>query len=129
MSAIRKIRVLIVEDSMVNQKLLVGLLAEDPDFEVIGIVSNGAEAVEFVAGNKPDVISMDINMPVMDGYEAMRIIRKTPGIQNTPIICLTAKAMKEDHENALSNGANDYLSKPLNEDKLFAMLKIWLYKK
>jgi len=73
-------------------------------------------------------VLMDVMMPVMDGYEAMRIIRKTPGIKEIPIICLTAKAMKEDHENALKYGANDYLSKPLNEDKLFAMLKIWLYK-
>ena len=54
---------------------------------------------------------------------------KTTEIKNIPIICLTAKAMKEDYENALKNGANDYLSKPVDEDKLFAMLKIWLYKK
>jgi CheY-like chemotaxis protein len=72
---------------------------------------------------------MDVMMPVMDGYEAMRAIRSMPEIQNIPIICLTAKAMKEDHENALKNGANDYLSKPVNIEKLFAMLKIWLYKK
>ncbi|HCR90408.1 MAG TPA: hypothetical protein DIW50_08105, partial [Prolixibacteraceae bacterium] len=70
-----------------------------------------------------------VMMPVMDGYEAMRIIRNTPEIKHVPIICLTAKAMKEDHENALKNGANDYLSKPLDENKLFSMLKIWLYKK
>ena len=76
-----------------------------------------------------DLVLMDVMMPVMNGYEAMKVIRNTPEIQNVPIICLTAKAMKEDYENALKNGANDYLSKPVNEDKLFAMLKIWLYKK
>ena len=65
----------------------------------------------------------------MDGYEAMQVIRNTIGIKDIPIICLTAKAMKEDSENALKHGANDYLSKPVNEEKLFAMLKIWLYKK
>jgi len=75
------------------------------------------------------LVLMDVMMPVMNGYEAMRIIRSTPEIKDIPIICLTAKAMKEDHENALKNGANDYLSKPLNDEKLFAMLKIWLYKK
>jgi CheY-like chemotaxis protein len=52
-----------------------------------------------------------------------------PEIKDVPIICLTAKAMKEDYENALRSGANDYLSKPVDEEKLFSMLKIWLYKK
>jgi CheY-like chemotaxis protein len=76
-----------------------------------------------------DLVLMDVMMPVLNGYEAMKIIRKTDEIKNIPIICLTAKAMKEDYENAIRNGANDYLSKPVNEEKLFAMLKIWLYKK
>ena len=75
----RKIRVLIVEDTLVGQGLLKGLLADDPRFEVAGIVGNGSEAVEFAARQLPDVISMDIFMPVMDGVEATRTIMcKTP---------------------------------------------------
>ena len=102
---------------------------EDREIDVFE-AENGAVAIEVLKGNKEiDLVLMDVMMPVMDGYEAMRAIRSMPEIQNVPIICLTAKAMKEDHENALKNGANDYLSKPVNIEKLFAMLKIWLYKK
>ncbi|MCK9203558.1 MAG: chemotaxis-specific protein-glutamate methyltransferase CheB [Saccharofermentanaceae bacterium] len=87
MKAIRKIRVLIVEDSKVNQELLKGLLEEDPVFEVIGVVSNGADAVKFVTGNLPDVVSMDIYMPVMDGMEATRkIMQFTP----VPIVIVSS---------------------------------------
>jgi CheY-like chemotaxis protein len=70
---------------------------------------------------------MDVMMPEMDGYTAIEHIRKTPGIKDIPVICTTAKAMKEDYDKAISHGANDYLSKPIDENKLFSMLKIWLY--
>ena len=62
----KKIKVLIVEDTLVGQGLLKGLLAEDPRFEVVGIVGNGQQAVDFVARQAPDVVSMDIYMPVME---------------------------------------------------------------
>ncbi|MEI6433382.1 MAG: chemotaxis protein CheB [Bacteroidota bacterium] len=78
--ALSKIRVLIVEDTLVGQGLLKGLLAEDPRFEVIGIVGNGRQAIDFISINKPDVVSMDIYMPVMDGVEATTII-----MQQTPV--------------------------------------------
>jgi len=121
-------KILVVDDEIRNVFAL-GKILEDREIEVLD-AENGQVAIDVLKANSGiDLILMDVMMPVMDGYEAMRIIRKTPELQHIPIICLTAKAMKEDHENALSNGANDYLSKPLNEDKLFAMLKIWLYKK
>jgi len=121
-------KILVVDDEIRNVFAL-GKILEDREIEVLD-AENGQVAIEVLKANSGiDLILMDVMMPVMDGYEAMRVIRKTPELQHIPIICLTAKAMKEDHENALSNGANDYLSKPLNEDKLFAMLKIWLYKK
>jgi len=120
-------KILVVDDEIRNVFAL-GKVLEERDIEVFE-AENGQVAIDVLKGDKHiDLVLMDVMMPVMDGYEAMRIIRKTPGIKEIPIICLTAKAMKEDHENALKNGANDYLSKPLNEDKLFAMLKIWLYK-
>lgn len=121
-------KILVVDDEIRNVFAL-GQILEDRDIEVYE-AENGQVAIDILLENKQiDLVLMDVMMPVMDGYEAMKIIRKTDEIKDVPIICLTAKAMKEDHENALKNGANDYLSKPLNEEKLFAMLKIWLYKK
>jgi signal transduction histidine kinase/CheY-like chemotaxis protein/HAMP domain-containing protein len=121
-------KILVVDDEIRNVFALCKML-EDKDIEVFE-AENGEVAIEILKANKEiDLVFMDVMMPVMDGYEAMRVIRKTPDIQHVPIICLTAKAMKEDHDNAIKHGANDYLSKPLNEDKLFAMLKIWLYTK
>lgn len=121
-------KILVVDDEIRNVFAL-GKILEDREIEVLE-AENGQIAVEMLkSGQNIDLVLMDVMMPVMDGYEAMQIIRSTPEIQNIPIICLTAKAMREDHENALRNGANDYLSKPVDEEKLFAMLKIWLYKK
>ena len=120
-------KILVVDDDIRNVFAL-GQMLEEREIEVID-ADNGQVALDVLKENQNiDLILMDVMMPVMDGYEAMKIIRKTPEVKNIPIICLTAKAMKEDHENALKNGANDYLSKPLNEEKLFSMLKIWLYK-
>ena len=121
-------KILVVDDEIRNVFAL-GKVLEEKDIEVLE-AENGKVAIDMLLGNKDiDLVLMDVMMPVMNGYEAMRIIRNSPGIKDIPIICLTAKAMKEDHENALKNGANDYLAKPLNEEKLFAMLKIWLHKK
>ena len=81
------------------------------------------------SGNEPiELIIMDIMMPIMDGYEAMRSIRKMKYYQNIPIIALTAKAMPEDLSKCIDAGANEYLTKPLDVDKLMSMLSIWLYK-
>lgn len=83
----RIIRVLIVEDSRVNQLLLKGILADDPCFEIVGIANNGAEAVDLVSMYKPDVVSMDIYMPEMDGVEATRrIMQSTP----VPIVIISS---------------------------------------
>lgn len=108
----RKIRVLIVEDSRVNQGLLKGLLADDPGFEIAGIVNNGHEAVEFVAKAKPDVVSMDIYMPVMDGVEATRQI-----MQHTPVPIVIVSSFYQVNEvkmsfSILEAGALTILSRP-----------------
>ena len=121
-------KILVVDDEIRNVFAL-GKILEEREIEVVE-AENGVVAIERLKADKGiDLVLMDVMMPVMNGYEAMRVIRNTVEIQNVPIICLTAKAMKEDYDNALKNGANDYLSKPVNEEKLFAMLKIWLYKK
>jgi signal transduction histidine kinase/CheY-like chemotaxis protein/methyl-accepting chemotaxis protein len=121
-------KILIVDDEIRNVFAL-GKILEDKDIEVFE-AENGQVAIDMLTENKNiDLILMDVMMPVMNGYEAMEKIRQIPDIKHIPIICLTAKAMKEDHINALKHGANDYLAKPINEEKLFAMLKIWFYKK
>jgi signal transduction histidine kinase/CheY-like chemotaxis protein/HAMP domain-containing protein len=119
-------KVLIVDDEIRNVFAL-GKILEDREMEVLE-AENGKVAIEVLQNNPSiDIVLMDIMMPEMDGYEAMKIIRQKPKIKNIPIICLTAKAMKEDYEKAISSGANDYLSKPVDENQLFSMLKIWLY--
>lgn len=119
-------KILIVDDEIRNVFAL-GKILEDKDMEVME-AENGKIALEILNSNHDiDLVLMDIMMPEMDGYEAIRHIRKTSKIKETPVICLTAKAMKEDYDKAIQCGANDYLSKPIDEDKLFSMLKIWLY--
>eukprot|EP01029_Cantina_marsupialis_P015054 TRINITY_DN32_c0_g1_i1.p2 TRINITY_DN32_c0_g1~~TRINITY_DN32_c0_g1_i1.p2 ORF type:complete len:1251 (-),score=113.29 TRINITY_DN32_c0_g1_i1:16374-20126(-) len=119
-------KVLVVDDEIRNVFAL-GKILEEKDIEVFE-AENGRIAIDVLQENQNiDLVLMDIMMPEMDGYEAMKVIRKTNDIQDIPIICLTAKAMKDDYEKAISSGANDYLSKPIDESKLFSMLKIWLY--
>ncbi len=118
--------ILIVDDDMRNVFALTSLL-EDYKANVV-IAKNGKEAIEKLHKNDNiDLILMDIMMPEMDGYEAMRLIRKEKKYKNLPIIALTAKAMKEDREKCIAAGANEYLSKPVEKEKLISLLRVWLY--
>lgn len=119
-------RILVVDDEIRNIFAL-GKILEDKDMEVLE-AENGKIALEVLEEESNiDLVLMDVMMPEMDGYTAIEHIRKTPKIKNIPVICTTAKAMKEDYDKAIAHGANDYLSKPIDENKLFSMLKIWLY--
>ena len=75
-----------------------------------------------------DLVLMDVMMPEMDGYEATVEIRKNPRWRKLPIIAVTAKAMKDDQERCLQAGANDYLAKPIDLDRLFSLIRVWLPK-
>ena len=113
-------RILVVEDNITNQEIAQAILEEAE--LIIKIVNNGKEAVAAVRGSQFDALLMDIQMPVMDGYEATREIRKYPEFKNLPIIAMTAHAMKGDEEKCLKAGMNGYISKPVSQDKLFAAL-------
>lgn len=119
--------VLLVDDDMRNVFALSSVLQEKGMNTVIA--RNGAESIEKLNENGKgiDLVLMDIMMPQMDGYEAMHRIRKQSEFKRLPIIALTAKAMKGDRSKCIEAGANDYLAKPVNTDKLISMLRVWLY--
>ena len=94
----------------------------------VEIAPNGQKALETLdAISDIDLVLMDMMMPVMDGLEAIRRIRQKPQFKELPILALTAKAMKGDREQCMAAGANDYLSKPVDSERLFSMLRVWLY--
>ncbi|OAB47407.1 response regulator [Paenibacillus antarcticus] len=119
-------RILLVEDDMRNIFALSNVLATynlDVTF-----AENGREALELLEKDPNfDLILMDIMMPEMDGYQAMKAIRAMPQFEKLPIIALTAKAMKEDRKRCIDAGASDYISKPIDTVKLLSLLKVWLY--
>ena len=118
-------RVLLTEDNKVNQKLAKRML-EKFGIEV-DVADNGQEAVDAVTANDYEMVLMDCQMPVMDGYEATRQIRRLPSPKDlTPIIALTAHAMVGDREKCEQAGMNDYMTKPLRKEIFLAMLKKWL---
>ncbi|MCP3943717.1 MAG: response regulator [Desulfobacteraceae bacterium] len=118
--------VLLVDDDMRNAFALNKFL-KSKGMEVV-IADNGQKALEILEEEKkPDIILMDIMMPVMDGYQTMKEIRKQKEFKDLPILALTAKAMESDREECIKCGANDYLSKPVDTSKLLTMLRVWLY--
>lgn len=116
-------KILIVEDVELNVDLLVQLLEEDYTIVTAG---DGAAGIEQAAFGRPDLILMDMSLPVLDGWEATRQIKADPALRHIPIIALTAHAMQGDKERALRCGCSDYLSKPIDEDLLFAKIARFL---
>ncbi len=120
-------KVLLVDDDMRNLFAMSKVL--DDKGMVIIEAENGKVAIDKLEkANNVDLILMDIMMPIMDGYEAMTKIRKNPAFKSIPIIAITAKAMKDDYEKCIAAGASDYLTKPLDVDKLMSLMNVWLYK-
>lgn len=105
-------KILVVEDNVDNRRILVYRLKRIGDFEILE-ASNGLEALALVESSCPDLIFMDLKMPVMDGWEATRRIRTMELGRRIPIIALTAQAMAGDEQKALAAGCDDYVAKPI----------------
>jgi CheY-like chemotaxis protein len=123
--SLARVKVLLAEDDIRTVYALSALLA-GKGAEVL-VAETGREALDLLSKN-PDVnaVLMDIMMPEMDGYEAMRRLRKEPRFEALPVIALTAKAMKGERERCLEAGASDYLTKPVDSERLLSTLRDWL---
>ncbi|MEB0228062.1 response regulator [Pseudomonas sp. 10S4] len=120
-------KVLLVDDDVRNIFALTSALEQKGAVVVIG--RNGREAIERLNEVEDiDLVLMDVMMPEMDGFEATTLIRQDPRWRKLPIIAVTAKAMKDDQERCLAAGSNDYLAKPIDLDRLFSLIRVWLPK-
>jgi len=115
--------ILIVEDTELNIDLLSQLLEDD---YTLVVARNGEQGVQMTLQHHPDLILMDISLPLMDGYEATRQIRTKDSFKSIPIIGLSAHAMRGHEEKAKEAGCNAYLTKPIDEEELLTMLRLYL---
>ena len=116
----KKIKVLVVDDSALMRQFLSDIINADPRMTVTGTARNGKEALTQLSALKPDVITMDVEMPVMNGLEATRRIRAldNPGLASIPIIAMTANAFESDIKAALDAGMNAHVPKPFKREEL-----------
>ncbi|MGX1017628.1 signal transduction histidine kinase/CheY-like chemotaxis protein [Pseudomonas sp. Y3 TE3536] len=117
-------RILLVEDNPVNQLVAKGMLAKLGC--QVQLATQGAEALAWLEQEDFDLVLMDCNMPVMDGYEASRRIRQSGRWPDLPIVALTANAMPEERERCRAAGMNDYLAKPFRREELLALVEHWV---
>lgn len=124
LDAIKGVHILLVEDNKINQIVVLGLLEELGINTDIAI--NGQNAIELVQNTRYDLILMDLQMPVMDGFEATKVIRTIDGYEQVPIIALSAAVMQKDKELTSAVGMNAHLSKPIHKEELVEALVQWL---
>ena len=124
LSKIRGSRILLVEDNELNQQLATELLRQR-NF-VVDVAPNGQEALNVLRRQSYDLVLMDVQMPVMDGYEATRFLRRLPQFKELPIIAMTANALHTDREQALEVGMNDHIPKPIELQLLLSKLLQWI---
>jgi CheY-like chemotaxis protein len=115
----------VVDDNIMN-RMVANVILKEYDV-IISQAGNGEEAIDYVKNNACDLVLMDIQMPILNGYQASEVIRKKLKL-TTPIIALTANAMKGEKENCLEFGMNDYLSKPFDEEKFLQIISTWINK-
>lgn len=113
-------QILIVEDVELNRDLLIQLLEDHYD---LVIATDGAEGLTLAEQQNPDLILLDLSLPVINGWEVARRLKSDSRLQSIPILALSSHAMHGDEEQALQCGCDDYLSKPLDEDRLFAKIE------
>ncbi|APT34490.1 MULTISPECIES: response regulator [Methylobacterium] len=116
-------RILIVEDVELNRDLLTQLLEDT--YELV-IAVDGAAGVEMAIAHRPDLILMDLSLPLVDGWEATRRIKANASTAAIPVVAITANAMTGDEDRARAAGCDDFMTKPVDEDLLFAKLRHWL---
>ena len=116
-------RILIVEDVALNRDLLTQLLEDD---YALLIAVDGAAGVEMALAHRPDLILMDLSLPLLDGWAATRRIKANAATARIPVVAITANAMSGDEERAKAAGCDDFMTKPIDEDLLFAKLHRWL---
>lgn len=121
----RGIKALLAEDNSMNQELIKGIL--EPYGLEIDVAENGAICLEMLAETQYDIVLMDCQMPIMDGYEATRNIRLVEHYQHIPIVALTANALEGDRDKVLDAGMNDYITKPINIADMVKTLNMWLF--
>ncbi len=117
-------RILVVEDQEDNRAILRDLL-QSVGYELVEAV-NGEEALAIALEHKPDLILMDIQLPVVDGYEATRRIKAEPALQGIPVIAVTSYALSGDEEKAREAGCDDYVTKPFSPRDLLAKVQAYL---
>ncbi len=126
-AALSNRKILVVDDDIRNIFAMTSIL-ERYDMHVLS-AENGKDAIKILeTSSNIDAVLMDIMMPGMDGYDTMREIRKRTQFQALPIVALTAKAMKGDREKCIEAGASDYISKPVDTEKLLSLLRMWLFR-
>ena len=121
-------RTLLITDDDLRNTFALSKLLKKHGMNIV-IADNGQMALEKLRENQSiELVIMDIMMPVMDGYEAMREIRALRSFKEVPIIALTARAMPEEQEKCMAAGANDYLTKPVDIERLLTLLRVLLFK-
>ena len=117
-------RILVVDD----EPRMINFIRMNLELESFRVVSaeNGLEAVKRCRELLPDCVLLDVMMPEMDGLTATRELRRDPALRDLPVIALTAKAMRDDYEECLAAGCNDYMTKPIDVDKLISLCRVWI---